>query len=111
MTDPGLARGEIMELSSLMRAFEQSSFPGADEDDHPAPAAIAQAKAAVSASLANPEFIADCIELELQRIEHLRAVRSGLEPFARIPALGIRLAFGYWRPGLVTGPHEHTSWT
>lgn len=100
-----------MDLSSLIRTFEQLGFPGADEDDHPAPAVMTAAKAAVSSSLTSPEFLADCIELELQRLERVGAWRGGLEPFARIPRLGIRFAFGYWRPGVTTGPHEHTSWT
>ncbi len=100
-----------MQLASLIRAFEQIGFPSADADDHPAPAAIAEAKTAVAAHLACPELVAECFALELDRLAQLRSARVGLAPFAQARGLGLRFAFGFWRPGMRAGPHEHTAWT
>jgi hypothetical protein len=99
-----------LRLDDLIGRFQALRFPARRERTHPDRALIVAARSAVEAAVIDDEFLADCIALELKRIEENRFCR-GLVPFFTMPDLGIRLAFGYWAPGNAAGAHEHTAWT
>lgn len=99
-----------MRLEEVYAAFAALDFPMAGERAHPSRDTILHARATIGEALRSTEFLTDCISHELQLISS-GALRHGLTPFWTMPALGARLAFGYWRPGEGPGPHEHTAWT
>jgi hypothetical protein len=99
-----------LRLDDLLGRFQALRFPARRERTHPDRALIVAARSAVEAAVIDDEFLADCIALELKRIESNRP-RRGLVPFFTMPDLGIRFAFGYWAPGNAAGAHEHTAWT
>jgi hypothetical protein len=99
-----------MAFARLGERFQSLGFPTRDEPVHPDRALVAAARDAVEAAVADDAFLADCIGLELDLIASGRP-RRGLTPFAVLPELGIRFAFGYWAPGQTAGAHEHTAWT
>ena len=97
-----------MKLDDLCDAFRQ--FPAAEEQAHPERGLVLAGRSAVEAAVIDDEFLADCISAELRLIE-IGRVRRQLAAFFTIPELGIRFAFGYWRPGASAEPHEHAGWT
>jgi len=99
-----------MRLDDLCEVFHGLRFPGTREDSHPDRALVNAARSAVAAAVIDDTFLADCMSAELRLLEHSR-LRRGLVPFCIIPGPGIRVAFGYWPPGVTAGPHEHTAWT
>lgn len=64
----------------------------------------------VRVAVADPDFLCECAELELQALSR-RSDAPGLVPFIRFPSIRAGLAFGFWPPSFATGPHEHTAWT
>jgi predicted metal-dependent enzyme (double-stranded beta helix superfamily) len=99
-----------VKLHDLCAAFEALSFPTDGDRAHPDRALVVAARASVEDAVVDDEFLADCFSTELRLIEN-NCLRRELTPFFTIPALGVRMAFGYWPPGGTPGPHEHTAWT
>lgn len=99
-----------MKLHDLCEVFEARKFPALGTQAHPERAAVVEARSATANAVVDDEFLADCLSLELRRIKENRLVR-GFAPFFIMPDLGVRFAFGLWRPGGTPGPHEHTAWT
>ena len=99
-----------MKLDDLCEIFDTSRFPSLEAQAHPERNSVLAARSMVTSAVADDEFLADCISLELRRLEEHR-MRRGLVPFFIVPDLGVRFAFGYWPPGWTPGPHEHTAWT
>jgi hypothetical protein len=99
-----------LRLDDLLGKFQALRFPARNERTHPDRALIVAARSSVERAVIDDEFLADCIALELRRIERNRAHR-GLVPFFTMRDLGIRFAFGYWAPGDTARAHEHTAWT
>jgi hypothetical protein len=99
-----------MKLDDLCEVIDRQEIPSVDARDHPAREVILAMRAAVTAAVRDDEFLADCLNYELDLLER-RVPRRGLVPFYTLPALGIRFAFGYWPPGHNAGAHEHTAWT
>jgi hypothetical protein len=97
-----------MKLETLCDAFRR--FPAAEERAHPDRELVLAARAAVATAVIDDDFLADAISAELQLFE-LNRVRHELASFFTIPDLGIRFAFGYWRPGASAEPHQHAGWT
>jgi hypothetical protein len=97
-----------MKLEDLCDAFRR--FPAAEERAHPERGLVLVGRSAVEAAVIDDEFLADCISAELRLFE-LGRRRRGLASFFTIPELGIRFAFGYWKPGQSAPPHEHAGWT
>jgi len=99
-----------MKLHDLCELFEARKFPALGAPAHPERDAVLHARSATASAVADDEFLADCLCLELRRVKENRLVR-GFAPFFIMPELGVRFAFGLWRPGGTPGPHEHTAWT
>jgi hypothetical protein len=99
-----------MQFDDLCERFQRLGLPREGELTHPDRALVAQARSQVQQAVIDDDFLADCMALELDLIESGRP-RHGLTPFAVLPDLGIRCAFGYWSPGQTAGAHEHTAWT
>jgi hypothetical protein len=99
-----------MKLDDLCEAFDVTRFPGILDQAHPDRDAVLDARSRVALAVVDDQFLLDCIAMELKRIKEDR-FQGGLVPFLTIPGLGIRFAFGYWPPGVTSGPHEHTAWT
>jgi hypothetical protein len=99
-----------MKLDELCHTFQELPIPLLGAEAHPERDAVVRARSAVGEAVADDEFLADCLSWELRLIESNR-LRRGLVPFFTLGGLGIRFAFGYWRPGGSPGPHEHTAWT
>jgi hypothetical protein len=99
-----------MKLDDLCEAMRTLHFPSLGEHEHPERETVRAARSRIQDAIINDDFLADCMALELRRLEG-SGVRPGLAPFFVMPELGIRFAFGYWPPGGTPGPHEHTAWT
>lgn len=99
-----------MNLESVCDVFATRPFPRAQEVDHPPVESVLEVRSAIAEALVGDDFLADCISHELQLFRSGRP-RNGLTPFRTIPDLGVQFAFGYWPPGAVAVPHEHTAWT
>lgn len=99
-----------MKLDDLCGFLDARSFPPAQAREHPERDDVAATRTAVSAAVGDDEFLVDCMAHEVDLVES-GVPRRGLTPFFTMPDLGIRFAFGYWRPGSEPGPHEHTAWT
>jgi hypothetical protein len=99
-----------MRLHDFCEALARLPFPRVDETSHPDRDTVQAARAIVTTAVTDDELLADCVAYELRLIES-GCLRTGLVPFFVLPCLGIRLAFGYWPPGVNPGPHEHTAWT
>lgn len=99
-----------MTLPDLCSAIEALQFPAAHEQRRPELAQVRAARSAVEAAIVDDEFLSDCLAAELRMLESGR-VRRSLTAFATLPQSGIRLAFGYWRPGGAALVHEHAGWT
>lgn len=65
----------------------------------------------LAAALRDPDFVLDCLELDLQ------SLLAGWKPFRRRPAFhvdrvrGFECRIFFWPPGTVAPVHEHTAWT
>lgn len=99
-----------MRLDDYCEAFQDSRFPLLGARAHPERDSVQDARNTLATAVVDDEFLADCMALELDRMESGRE-QWGLAPFFTVPDLGIRFAFGYWPPGGTPGPHEHTAWT
>lgn len=68
---------------------------------------------ALARGLQDPDFRLDCIERDLDAWREWESSGwSGSKPpIASVPGLGITVIMFFWPPGLVSPPHEHTSWT
>ncbi|MFF5370542.1 hypothetical protein [Streptomyces sp. NPDC013187] len=97
-------------FDDLCTALQALEFPSDGERDHPELRAVLAARSSIQDAVLDDDFLASCLQLELQLIER-NDLRPGLVPFFTMPGLGIRFAFGYWSPGGSPGPHEHTAWT
>jgi hypothetical protein len=99
-----------MRFADLRERFDKIEFPAQGEPSHPERESVLMARSTIQSAVIDDEFLADCIEFELQLIVGTE-FRRGLVPFHTIQESGIRFAFGYWPPGGTPGPHEHTAWT
>jgi hypothetical protein len=89
--------------------LDTKPFPDLKSEDRPDLAQVRLVEAEVARGLEDPDFIQECIALELERIDTWSGA-PGLRPFAVIPGSGVRCSFGYFLPGMATGAHEHTDW-
>jgi len=99
-----------MMLHDLCEVFEDHEFPALGVRAHPEREAVVALRVATAKAVADDEFLADCLSLELRRIKENR-LHLGFDPFFTLPGLGVRFALGLWQPGRGPGPHEHTAWT
>ena len=99
-----------MRLADVFAGIEAVELPAAGERAHPELHAVRTIRSTIESAVVDDEFLADCIASELTLIGATE-FRRGLVPFHVVPKLGVRFAFGYWRPGGTPGPHEHTAWT
>ena len=99
-----------MRFDEFLERLDGLHFPRSSDAAHPDRPLIQSARSVVEAALLDDQFLADCIERELDLIDSGTS-RRGLVPFFTMPDLGIRFALGYWAPGHTAGAHEHTAWT
>ena len=99
-----------MKTGMLFETFDNELFPSAGAETPPERSVVMAARSEVAKAVIDDDFLADCILLELRRLQaHIHG--NGLVPFFTIPRTGVRFAFGYWPPGGTPGPHEHSDWT
>lgn len=99
-----------MRFDSFLDRLDTLHFPRSGDQAHPDRPLVQSARALVEEALLDDEFLAGCIERELDLIQS-GVPRRGLVPFFTMPGLGARFALGYWAPGHSAGAHEHTAWT
>jgi hypothetical protein len=99
-----------MRFSDFTQLFGHHHFPRLEVAGHPERVAVLAIRMAAAAAVQDPDFLLDCVALELEYIK-VSPLRRGLAPFFIDPDFGVRFAFGYWAPGATPGPHEHTAWT
>src|SRR5687767_4201883 len=99
-----------MRFDTFLDRLDALNFPASADAAHPDRPLVQSARSLVEEALLDDEFLADCIERELDLIAS-GTPRRGLVPFFILPDMGIRLALGYWAPGHGAGAHEHTAWT
>jgi hypothetical protein len=99
-----------MKLDDLCETLEKRKFPALGVQAHPDREDVVALRAAVSKAVADDEFLAECLSMELARIKENR-LHLGFAPFFTHPSLGVRFALGLWLPRGGPGPHEHTAWT
>jgi hypothetical protein len=99
-----------MRFDAFLGRLDELQFPRSGNAAHPDTPLVRSARGLVEEALRDDEFLADCIEKELDLIAR-GTPRRGLVPFFVMPEIGIRLALGYWAPGHGAGAHEHTAWT
>jgi hypothetical protein len=99
-----------MKLADMCATLSELRFPRLGEDAHPDRDAVIEVRSRLTAALAHGEFLIDCIAHELQFLARCWE-RLGLAPFFVAPEFGVSFSFGYWRPGQVALPHEHTAWS
>lgn len=99
-----------MRFDAFLDKLDALNFPKGADAGHPDRPLVQSARALVEEALLDDEFLADCIDRELDLVAS-GTPRRGLVPFFTMPDLGIRLALGYWAPGHGAGAHEHTAWT
>ncbi|MGE0006312.1 MAG: hypothetical protein AB7S92_12040 [Parvibaculaceae bacterium] len=99
-----------MRFDTFLERLDALHFPRGADAAHPDRPLVQSARALVEEALGDDEFLAGCIDRELELIAQ-GTPRRGLVPFFVMPDLGIRFALGYWAPGHGAGAHEHTAWT
>jgi hypothetical protein len=99
----------VIGVEPFFNELRRLGLPHATEDSSPERGAIAEVSRLVQAGLAN-DLLVSCIGGAIGTLEGTAGL-NGLNPFARVPELGIWLAFGYWPPNTMPGPHEHLAWT